>query len=419
MAVLFRSPFIQALLPVSRLAAQPACLTRPLCRKPPEDGEQGGDARPATTVKNGDAEEKSLKSQNVETKIEDQKPLQEAEGEKTEESQLHVLKHESTVEEGVVAEKQGKKTSRQKKLHDLLSSLASVDPIPVEPQVQLSRPKTRRKAKAAAKDKPSPVADPNIEPELVLATKEVAKSLGGDVKETESELLSTLRLHSAETTTSSAPSLSELFVGMKVERKPRPGVEKVPPHLPSGNEISQGYDTDPRDQPRPRKPYTQLRDSSMPRAHVDLFGGEPLGIFKKGDKDTPGPATPVSVLPTWERLYQHELEQSMQHPPNNAFVEMIQWTNQGKLWTFPIDNEAGLVEEMKVGFHEHVFLERHLEGWCPKRGPIRHFMELVCTGLSKNPYLTVERKQAHIEWYKNYFSQKEDLLKELGAIEVS
>ena len=83
--------------------------------------------------------------------------------------------------------------------------------------------------------------------------------------------------------------------------------------------------------------------SAIYRTHVDLFGGQPLGIFKKGDEDTHEPAAPVSVLPTWERLYLHELEQSMQHPPNNAFVEMIQWTNQGKLWTFPIDNEAGIV----------------------------------------------------------------------------
>ncbi|XP_063883879.1 small ribosomal subunit protein mS31-like isoform X1 [Scylla paramamosain] len=200
---------------------------------------------------------------------------------------------------------------------------------------------------------------------------------------------------------------------MKVERKPQSGMEEVPRHLPSGTEVRQGYHIDPKDQPRARKPCTQPWDSSVPRAHVDLFGGQPLEIFKKREEDPHGPAAPISVLPTWERLYLHELEQSMQHPPSNAFVEMIQWTKQGKLWTFPIDNEAaGLVEEMKVGFHEHVFLERHLEGWCPKRGPIRHFMELVCTGLSKNPHLTVERKQAHIEWYKNYFNQKEKLLKQ-------
>jgi len=28
-------------------------------------------------------------------------------------------------------------------------------------------------------------------------------------------------------------------------------------------------------------------------------------------------------------------------PPSNAFEEMIQWTEEGKLWTFPIDNEQG------------------------------------------------------------------------------
>ena len=29
--------------------------------------------------------------------------------------------------------------------------------------------------------------------------------------------------------------------------------------------------------------------------------------------------------------------------PRNAFEEQIEWTKQGKMWTFPIDNEAGKV----------------------------------------------------------------------------
>ena len=29
------------------------------------------------------------------------------------------------------------------------------------------------------------------------------------------------------------------------------------------------------------------------------------------------------------------------YPPRTAWEEQIQWTRQGKLWTFPIDNEAG------------------------------------------------------------------------------
>lgn len=76
----------------------------------------------------------------------------------------------------------------------------------------------------------------------------------------------------------------------------------------------------------------------------------------------------------------------------------------------------GLEEEAKVHFSEHVFLEKHIRGWCPKKGPIRHFMELVCLGLSRNPYITVEQKKGHIHWYRGYFAIKRDLLKEIEAI---
>ena len=77
----------------------------------------------------------------------------------------------------------------------------------------------------------------------------------------------------------------------------------------------------------------------------------------------------------------------------------------------------GLEDEKKIGFHEHIFLEKHLAGWCPKKGPVRHFMELVVNGLSRNPYITVERKKAHLQWYKEYFMDKEELLKSMGMME--
>lgn len=54
-----------------------------------------------------------------------------------------------------------------------------------------------------------------------------------------------------------------------------------------------------------------------------------------------------------------------------------------------------------------------MENWCPKSGPVRIFMELVCVGLSKNPWYTVEQKKEHIEWYRNYFNEKEDVLKRI------
>ena len=67
-------------------------------------------------------------------------------------------------------------------------------------------------------------------------------------------------------------------------------------------------------------------------------------------------------------------------------------------------------EEHRTGFHEHVFLESHIKEGFPASGPVRNFMELVCIGLSKNPYLSVREKKQHLEWYRNYFADKADIV---------
>merc|ERR1712212_935142 len=59
-------------------------------------------------------------------------------------------------------------------------------------------------------------------------------------------------------------------------------------------------------------------------------------------------------------------------------------------------------------FYEHVFLEHHLDPWCPKMGPVRHFMEVVCLGLSKNPYVSSVKKQETILWFKEYFERPDN-----------
>lgn len=66
-----------------------------------------------------------------------------------------------------------------------------------------------------------------------------------------------------------------------------------------------------------------------------------------------------------------------------------------------------------------MFLEHYIESWCPERGPVRHFMEVVCVGLQKNPYITVEKKFSHIEWFREYFEEenRNEILKLSGAIE--
>lgn len=146
---------------------------------------------------------------------------------------------------------------------------------------------------------------------------------------------------------------------------------------------------------------------------INLWNGQPSRIFENigvSSQDIP-------ELKTWTALEQRELKALTTYPPANIFQELILWTEQGKLWKFPIDNEQGMEEEQNVHFSEHVFMEHHLKEWCPKSGPVRHFMELVCTGLSKNPYLTVEEKINHIVWYKDFFKSKQDLLQQLGAIQ--
>ena len=76
-----------------------------------------------------------------------------------------------------------------------------------------------------------------------------------------------------------------------------------------------------------------------------------------------------------------------------------------------MDLFSGLDEEAEVPFHEHVFLDHLLEDF-PTTGPVRVFMELVVLGLSKNPYMTVQVKKDHVDWFKKYFDEKKDVMEQ-------
>lgn len=166
-----------------------------------------------------------------------------------------------------------------------------------------------------------------------------------------------------------------------------------------------------QDYSKERRPVQRKREAELYTGSVNLFGGEPLGIFTDASslKDS------TDLLPTWSYLQEQALKVQVSHPPSNYFDKLARWTEQGKIWRFPIDNEQDWLDEKDVDFSEHIFLEQHLEGWCPNRGPVRHFMELVCVGLSKNPYITAKEKKDHILWYKEYFESKKDILRELMA----
>ncbi|XP_040196284.1 28S ribosomal protein S31, mitochondrial [Rana temporaria] len=229
-------------------------------------------------------------------------------------------------------------------------------------------------------------------PEMGAAVSAVASTFPKQKKnQVESELLQQLRLHKkmAETQRKGGDlNISNVISGMQIKQQSNDFKKNR-----QEGEMEQGF-------------MKGLRIKSS----QGLFTGKRLKIF---------PASPVSEQTTitdssptlWDIELAKEIAAACEHPPRNGFEEMIQWTNEGKLWTFPIDNEAGLDEEQKVEFHEHIFLDKYLEDF-PNHGPIRHFMELVVCGLSKNPYLTVQQKKEHIDWFQDYFNQKEDILRE-------
>ncbi|KAG9491971.1 hypothetical protein GDO78_000469 [Eleutherodactylus coqui] len=236
-------------------------------------------------------------------------------------------------------------------------------------------------AKEGHPDEEKPVSK-----ELADAASVVASTYPTQQRQVESELLQQLRLHkqmAEEVRRKGADNISKVITGMKVKKQ-----------LPQMASKSVSY-----------AEQQLMKDATK----MSLHSGKRLQIFPSAPSKTP---TATEITPTlWDLELAKEIAGACEQPPRNGFEEMIQWTKEGKLWTFPIDNEAGLDEEQKVEFHEHIFLEKYLEDF-PMHGPIRHFMELVICGLSKNPYLTVQQKKEHIDWFCDYFHKKEDLLRE-------
>lgn len=306
------------------------------------------------------------------------------------------------------------------KLNSLLQLMIEEDSKVSEKVKQLELPKPKpslmRKKEMKKKEK-------TFEQSLSDAAKDVASSLGDTTGQTESELLNKLlgrseppssvsQDSSADKPEKASSNLSDVLSGMKVEQTvPQPQVsraEQVRQALQKGQ---------PRLVPKRadrsvtgRVMQRRLQPSKRTGAQVDIFGAQSFTYFK-GVKLV----EQSFRLETWRNCMQRELRLAVTHPPRNIYEQMILWTEKGMMWQFPIDNEQGLDEERKVYFAEHIFLEQHLEGWCPDKGPIRHFMELVCVGLSKNYWLTVEEKKQHIAWYKDFFADKQTLLKEIGA----
>ncbi|ODN06408.1 28S ribosomal protein S31, mitochondrial [Orchesella cincta] len=334
------------------------------------------------------------------------------------------------------SEKNDRSTKAKAKLDSLLLSIVKDSKEAAEKNSQRQNTIDFKLA-APEKEKPAPKvvevrppeeieAEEDLGKEMVQAVKQVAKSVSAeeDPKVVESELVQKLK-----TQVGKKINLSDVFAGMKIDRgsKAGPAPYAADKELSRAHRVRRLLDEKTRESTKMRRPSGERMPPQQKRPvpskpnylPIDLFGATPLGIFSAKTEETQSETTSEPPkLETWEALHKRDLKLSVTHPPANGFEEMILWTEQGKLWKFPINNEQGLDEESKVPFHEHVFLEPQIEDWCPKRGPIRHFMELVCVGLSKNPFLTVQEKHEQIEWYHQYFKEKATIIKEVGAGEI-
>jgi len=309
-------------------------------------------------------------------------------------------------------------------------SLDLAKPLPIkeqrqkrEEQLMAMKPKLPGDDKLQGLDEKAIDETGEVTPKFVVAVKEVAESLGGDVQKTESELLQKLKEHAVQTQNGKAGKalLNDMFVGMKIDRT-KQGTDV-------GNYAQQQLQKLTREDSRSdrtvasveRRPSHRAvleQATKRTRVPVNLFGSGSLKIFTGKTEEVRKQLPEFPKLDTWDKLEKHNLQLLVTHPPENGFEEMILWTKENKLWKFPIDNEQGLEEEAKVGFHEHIFLDHLLQDGFPKKGPVRHFMELVTTGLSKNPYMTVNEKHDHVAWFREYFKSKSDVLKEIGAYDL-
>jgi len=316
------------------------------------------------------------------------------------------------------------KKKAQDKLASLLKGLKTSESVRKSPdrEIKLAKPGFNKPISRSKDGKPKRGIDVSeLDSDVVDATKDVANLAASQSKKrrTESDLLLKLKSVAKDANeakkdnevageTAETPSMDSLFSNIKIEksnpvkRQDDPVKDKL---------TNQSETLEKKNLTMEQLAFLQKRAKmrraeqakTMEQSSLDLFSGNPLGIFtgpveNSSDKD---------LVKTWRLSQERELRVLSTPSPRNALEEMILQTKQGKLWHFPVNNEQGL-DYSSEPFYNHVFLEHHLEPWCPLGGPVRHFMEVVCLGLSKNPYVSSQKKLETILWFKEYFERPEN-----------
>ncbi|BES87850.1 ribosomal protein, S31 [Nesidiocoris tenuis] len=259
--------------------------------------------------------------------------------------------------------------------------------------------------------------DQNLGEKIVFAAKEVARNLDGQPEKSEAELLhkvvgTDVKLQKSIFKASSSATLGALLNELKIEKQQQAARKSARSSSGPDTRTDVSRSDLVQSQWKGRMARDSFKGAIQPQP-VGIYSGQALGIFKPD-----GEYSNDIQLETWNQCVARELKFAFTQPPRNIWEQMIVWTERGMLWKFPIDNEQDLEDRPDESFVDHVFLENYLDDWCPKSGPIRHFMELVCVGLSRNHWLDAQEKRDHMMWYKEYFIAKKALIKEIGAGEI-
>uniref|UniRef100_A0AC11D903 Mitochondrial ribosomal protein S31 n=1 Tax=Ovis aries TaxID=9940 RepID=A0AC11D903_SHEEP len=179
----------------------------------------------------------------------------------------------------------------------------------------------------------APRKSKSLNPELVAAAAAVADSLPFDKQTTKSELLRQLRQHEEDSKAQKDGekpkiSFSNIISDMKVARSSTARASTQPVHQ---IQFDEGAD-DFVDQEK----MADLRKSFR----KNIYKGKRLNIFELKAVTEEAPETEAAPS-LWDVEFAKQLAAVTEQPFQNAFEEMIQWTKEGKLWEFPINNEAG------------------------------------------------------------------------------
>jgi len=327
----------------------------------------------------------------------------------------------------------GSAKSDNTKLFDFLNKQKKLQTKPSKPVQLKAKPVKKNIPETSSSSSSSSSSDEEIDEDLALATKKVAASTtikikNADDKErvkkiVETDLTRKLKALHLETKTSRQKSEvqdvgnDDVLMAMKVMKEPE-SKEKLHPAEKTFKELTPQQRDFLMERKRKR---AEMKNKQLIEAYVpmNLFEAEkPMGIFQDVVSDEQKIES-STILKTWQAISNREMQILKTQPPRNLIEDMASMTDKGILWHFPIDNEQGINQDEMDSFIEHVFLERHIEEWCPQTGPLRDFMEAVCTTLSKNAFMTAEKKLEYIDWFRDYFNRphQKDILTISGALD--